>query len=87
MNKIVKLSTALLCATATITVAAQADGRAPNARERAKLSNVLTANGYTSWKSIERDDGRWEVDDARHRSGRVYDLDIRGSRIIHRERD
>jgi hypothetical protein len=48
---------------------------------------VLRDNGFVSWREIERDDGKWEVDDARHHNGRVYDLDIRGGRIVKWDRD
>ncbi len=53
----------------------------------ASIADVLRANGFVSWREIERDDGGWEVDDARHTSGRVYDLDIRGGRIVKWDRD
>lgn len=67
--------------------AALADGRWPTPSERAKITGVLKANGFTSWGEIERDDGKWEVDDAVHSSGRVYDIDIRGGRIVKWDRD
>lgn len=73
----------------TIATAAIADDRPATAAERAEIGSVLRANGYTSWKKIEfdRDDRKFEVDDARHANGRVYDVDIRGGSIIKRERD
>lgn len=74
---------ALMTAAAT---AAHAD-RWPNKAERASITGVLKANGFVSWGEIELDDGRWEVDNARHQSGRVYDLDIRSGRIVNRERE
>lgn len=77
---------AALALTATAVTAAHAD-RAPNKAERASITSVLKANGFVSWGEIELDDGRWEVDNARHQSGRVYDLDIRGGRIVNRERE
>lgn len=53
----------------------------------ASVVDVLRANGFVSWRKIERDDGKWEVEDARHASGRVYDLDIKNGRIIKWDRD
>lgn len=82
---IVTIATAALAS--TLATAAYAGDRAPTSRERASVSSVLRANGFTSWRMIERDDGKWEVDDARHVNGRVYDVDIRNGRIVKRERD
>ena len=67
------------------TTAAVADRK--HKHEPASVKAVLHANGFVSWDEIEWDDGRWEVDDARHRNGHVYDLDIRNGRIIRRERE
>lgn len=53
----------------------------------AGVVRVLKVNGFVSWREIERDDGKWEVEDARHRNGGVYDLDIRRGRIVKWERD
>ncbi len=61
--------------------------RLPTNSERASVSSTLRANGFVSWGKIERDDGRWEVDNARHSNGRVYDVDIKNGRIVHRERE
>ena len=83
----IKLIQATTIALVTLTATAALADRRPNTQERASLADVLHANGYVSWKEIEWDDGRWEVDDARHKSGKVYDLDIRDGRIVHRERE
>lgn len=66
---------------------ASADDRPATSGERARIGAVLNANGYTSWQKIEfdRDDRKFEVDNARHANGRLYDVDIRGGRIIKRE--
>jgi hypothetical protein len=50
------------------------DDRPPTAEERTKIEEVLKAEGFTAWKEIEFDDNRWEVDDATHSDGKVYDL-------------
>lgn len=50
--------------------------RAPNAEERAAIEAALQAEGFTAWKSIELDDGKWEVDDAMHSDGKEYDVDL-----------
>lgn len=84
MKQAVKLGAVLLLS--TMATAAYAD-RYPTKGERASVASVLRAHGFVSWQEIEWDDGRWEVDDARHHSGRVYDLDIAGGRIVRRERE
>lgn len=54
-----------------------ADDRPPTAEERTRIEAALTANGYTSWGSIELDDDRvLEVDDARDAEGKEWDLDL-----------
>ena len=61
----------------------------PNAQERATIEIALKNAGFTSWKEIELDDGRWEVDDAVHQDGGEYDLELdpNSYAIIKRERD
>ncbi len=89
MNKIMLTLGASVLAASVLATTASADDRPATPAERAHVANILRANGYTSWKKIEfdRDDRKFEVDDARHANGRVYDVDIRGNRIIKRERD
>ena len=78
--------TALMVATP-----ARADDRKPDAQETQAIAAVLEAAGYTSWEEIEfdKDDNRWEVDDARDRQGGKWDLHLAPDNyeIIHRERD
>ncbi len=50
--------------------------REPTAEERPRIESTLRQLGYQSWEEIEFDDGRWEVDDARHADGKTYDLDL-----------
>lgn len=71
----------------SINASASAAEPSRNDSGRGSVVDVLRANGFVSWREIERDDGGWEVDDARHSSGRVYDLDIRGGRIVKWDRD
>jgi len=79
------LGTALLAATP-----AAAD-RPPSDAERAAIERVLRANSFVSWEEIELDDDgpRWEVDDARGRDGRRYDLKLHTGtlRIVRRQLD
>lgn len=42
----------------------------------AAVVDALNHYGFTSWDEIEFDDGHWEVDDAVHHSGKVYDLKL-----------
>ena len=84
-------STALCAAIAIATGAsvAKADDRPATAAERAEIGGILKANGFTSWRKIEfdRDDRKFEVDDAVKANGRVYDVDIRNGRIIKLDRE
>jgi hypothetical protein len=56
---------------------ATASERAPTASESAAISSALNTLGYSSWGTIELDDGKWEVDNAVHTDGKVYDVDLR----------
>ncbi len=89
MNKLILTLGTSAIATAMLVTGASADDRPATAAERAHIGSILRANGYTSWKKIEfdRDDRKFEVDNARHENGGVYDIDIRGDRIVKRERD
>lgn len=88
MQKIAALAGSLALA-ATLAAPALADDRPATAEERASVGSVLRANGYASWQKIEfdRDDRKFEVDNARHANGGVYDVDIRGGNIVKRERE
>lgn len=50
--------------------------------ERRHVGEVLHGHGFVSWGKIERDDGKWEVDNAVTQSGKVYDVEIVGNRIV-----
>lgn len=68
----------LACAVyAGLASSATASERAPTANESAAISSALNTLGYSSWGSIELDDGKWEVDNAVHSDGKVYDVDLR----------
>jgi hypothetical protein len=54
------------------------DDRPPTAEERTKIEAALKAEGFTAWKEIEFDDNRWEIDDATHTDGKVYDVYLSG---------
>jgi hypothetical protein len=75
MNKSIKIVLGAALAVAAYPLAALAD-RAPTSAERARIADVLQANGFTSWQKIELDDGKWEVDNARHANGKLYDVDL-----------
>lgn len=72
-------------AAALAATAATAGDRRATASERAEAASILSAAGFTSWRKIEVDDGKIEVDDARHANGRVYDVDIRGGFIVKKD--
>lgn len=65
--------------------------RPPTPSERAAVERVLRAGGYVRWEEIELDDDGpyWEVDDARTRDGRRFDIKInpRSMRIVRVELD
>jgi len=60
----------------TVPLAAQADDRAPTPEERTAVEAVLKNLGFSTWTSIEMDDGRWEIDDATHADGKRYDVEL-----------
>ena len=74
-------------AAGALATAAVADDRPATAAEAAEIGKILEANGFASWRKIEfdTDDRKFEIDDARHSDGRVYDVDIRDGRIIKKE--
>lgn len=56
---------------------AKADGRLPNADERAAIEQALKAAGYTSWGKIDLDDdGYWEVEDVVGADGKRYEVEL-----------
>lgn len=62
---------------AALAVPVHAGERPATAEEAAKVGAALTELGFTGWSKIEWDkDGKWEVDDAKHSDGKVYDLDL-----------
>lgn len=63
--------------------------RAPDAQERAAIEAALREQGYVAWNEIERDDGVWEIDDARRQSGAVFDLELDATslRVVKEERE
>ena len=76
--------------TAALAAPALAD-RAPNATERASLERVLKIAGFIDSEEIELDDDAliWEVDDARARDGRQFEVEIdpRTMKIVKRSLD
>jgi len=81
---------AALLAAGAIASPALAD-RAPTAEERAAIERALRAAGFVSWEEIELDDDGpyWEVDDARTKDGRRYDLKLapKSLEIVRRKLD
>lgn len=61
--------------------------RPATASERAKVAKVLRKHGFVRWGYIELDDGRFEVDNAVTRSGKVYDVDVVAGRIVDWDRE
>ena len=81
-NAILTLGLSAMLATAPLVTIASADDRPPTAAELSDLTKILNEAGFKSWRKIELDDGKWEVDDAVHEDGRVFDVDIRGGKIV-----
>lgn len=81
---------AALVAAGTMATPALAD-RPPTSEERAAIERVLRDQGFVSWEEIELDDDGpyWEVDDARTKDGRRWDLKLapRSLEIVKRELD
>lgn len=65
-----------LAVTLPFSSAANADDKMPTADERSKITSVLEGEGFSTWSSIELDDGRWEVDNAIGGDGKKYDLKL-----------
>lgn len=66
----------LLAAFGLATGSALADGRAPNAEEATRVSAALNKLGFSSWQKVELESNKWDVDDAKHSDGKVYDVDL-----------
>lgn len=77
----------LACAIAIASGAAAGD--APSPGDRAAIESLLHSKGFVAWGKIERDGGKWEIDDARHRDGYSYEIELerRTLRLIKLERD
>jgi hypothetical protein len=72
----IKFAAVVLAATSFAAGIALADGRPPTAEETSAISAALTKEGFTKWRKIEFDDGKWEVDDAIGADGKQYDVDL-----------
>ena len=74
-------ATAALTAAAALAAAgaAQAKDRDPTPQERTQIEAKLRAEGYVQWDDIELEDdnGLWEVDDAKTKDGRKFDLRLK----------
>ena len=53
-----------------------AGGRPPTEEERFAISQSLQRLGFSAWGEIEFDNDRWEIDDALHKDGFVYEVDL-----------
>ncbi|MFN3261468.1 MAG: PepSY domain-containing protein [Pikeienuella sp.] len=65
-------------------------GRGAPAADWAAIVSALTEQGYVSWEEIEVDrEGNWNVDEARHGDGGVWELRLSPGdfAVIRRERD
>jgi hypothetical protein len=87
MQKFMTFLAASAISATALSTATFADDRPATPAERGEIAGILKVNGFTSWRKVEfdRDDRKFEVDDARHANGRVYDVDIRGGRIVKRD--
>lgn len=81
-NVVLALGLFAMLATAPLATVAFAGDRPPTSAELSELTQILNDAGFKSWRKIELDDGKWEVEDAVHQDGRVFDVDIRGGKII-----
>lgn len=60
----------------TVSFAPALADRSPNATELSEINSKLQSLGYVSWKEIELDDGKWEIDDAKRADGTEYDVEL-----------
>ena len=70
------MAIAAALAATTLAAPAFAGERAPTNEERTGIERVLADGGFKTWGKIELDDGRWEIDDARHTDGKKYDVEL-----------
>ena len=80
----------LFAAAVLLAPLAAAEARDPTPERRAQIEAALRDQGYTAWDDIdEEQNGRIEVDDARHADGKEYDLELdpQTLRVIKREED
>lgn len=79
----------LLAALATVAIAtpALADNDTPTRAQRASVMKAVRAAGCTNPTKVERDDGGYEVDNARCKDG-LYDLKLSADfKIVSRDKD
>jgi hypothetical protein len=76
--KLVPFALSLALALPAFAGAAFADDRKPTPDERAQIEQTLRNAGYVSWDDIEfdKDDDRWEVDNAKAVDGTKYDIKL-----------
>lgn len=74
-------------AAGAIAAPAYADNDTPTPQQRAAVMKAIAAAGCTNPSKVERDDGGFEVDNARCKDG-IYDLKLSADfKIISRERE
>lgn len=74
-------------AAVSLATPALGDDDTPTRAQRASVMKAIKAVGCSNPTSIERDDGGYEVDNARCKDG-VYDLKLSsGFKVISRDRD
>ncbi|MGQ0674393.1 MAG: PepSY domain-containing protein [Hyphomicrobium sp.] len=76
MFKFTAAAAALMFAATALPTVATAGDRLASAEEAAAVGGALQAAGFQRWTKIELDDGKWEVDDAVHADGKIYDVDL-----------
>ena len=73
--------------TVALATPAPADDDPPTKAQRASVMKAIRAAGCTNPAKVERDDGGFEVDNARCKDG-VYDLKLSaGYKIVSRDKD
>jgi len=77
MTRTIRRTTIAALALAGLGTHAMAGERVPTNEEAAAISAALQGYGFSTWSKVELDEGKWEIDNAKHADGKVYDVDLK----------
>ena len=68
---------AITVAIAVAATAAVAETRVPTTEERIAIDGALQSLGFKTWGKVALDGGKWQIAEAVHDDGNVYDVDLK----------